>query len=384
MTLLIVFFQGILSFFSPCVFPLLPVYMSYFSGQKKNILLQTFFFVLGISCTFFLLGLGFTTVGQFFSAHQALLAKISGVIMVLFGLYQFGLFGRIAAIETEHRLSFTSSKMNVVSAFVLGFTFSFAWTPCIGPTLTSVLLMTGTESTMMSGLGLIGVYVLGFIIPFMILGFFTNQFLSWAKKHRNIVKYTAKIGALLLIVLGVMTFFKTPLPIAKEEDKPVVKEEVKKEEEVKNDSNPFIAYEGNAADFTLKDQHGNMVSLSDFKGKVVIVNFWATWCGPCKEELPTFEKLSKELKDEVVFLGVVQEEEDVIQKFLKENELTYPILFDTTGQTFYDYQARGIPVTYFITQGGDVYVDMHGAMDEKMILEMIEQTKELGKQRLGQ
>ena len=104
---LTVFFQGLLSFFSPCVLPIVPLYISYFSGGTKTvdadgtihyprgrILLNTLFFVLGISATFFLLGFGFTALGQFFSDNRIWFARISGMIMVLFGLYQLGVFGR--------------------------------------------------------------------------------------------------------------------------------------------------------------------------------------------------------------------------------------------------------------------------------------------------
>ena len=145
---LTVFVQGLLSFFSPCVLPLVPLYVSYLAGgtgtvgedgviryPRKKVLVNTIFFVLGVSFAFFLLGFGFTALGRFFSDYQTWFARISGVIMVLFGVYQFGFFGKAAALEREHRLPFRLDKwaMNPVTALVLGFTFSFAWTPCVGP-----------------------------------------------------------------------------------------------------------------------------------------------------------------------------------------------------------------------------------------------------------
>ena len=116
---LTVFLQGLLSFFSPCVLPLVPLYVSYLAGGARDVdsdgniryprgrvLVNTLFFVVGISFTFFLLGFGFTALGSFFRSNQTWFARISGIIMILFGLYQFGVFGRSGALEREHRLPF--------------------------------------------------------------------------------------------------------------------------------------------------------------------------------------------------------------------------------------------------------------------------------------
>ena len=111
-----VFIQGILSFFSPCVLPLVPLYVSYLAGgtktvdengivhyPRKKVLINTLFFVLGISFTFFLLGFGFSAMGRFFTNNRVWFARISGIIMIMFGLYQLGVFGRSETIEREHR-----------------------------------------------------------------------------------------------------------------------------------------------------------------------------------------------------------------------------------------------------------------------------------------
>ena len=200
-----VFLQGLLSFFSPCVLPLVPLYVSYLAGGAKTVdkdgniqyprgkvMLNTLFFVIGVSFTFFLLGFGFTTLGRFFSSNQRLFTTVAGIIMVLFGLYQFGLFGQSAAIEREHRLPFRLDKwaMNPVTALVLGFTFSFAWTPCVGPTLGSVLLMASSAGSSGAGFLLIGVYTLGFVIPFLAVGLFTGAVLGFFKRHQKAVSYT--------------------------------------------------------------------------------------------------------------------------------------------------------------------------------------------------
>lgn len=141
---LTVFLQGIFSFFSPCVLPLMPLYMGYLSGgtkiigadgvlryPRKKVFLNTVFFVLGVSFAFFLLGFGFTAAGRFLSEYRVWFSRIGGILVILFGLYQLGVFGS-SVLGREHRLPFRLDRfaMNPLVALLLGFTFSFAWTPC--------------------------------------------------------------------------------------------------------------------------------------------------------------------------------------------------------------------------------------------------------------
>lgn len=211
-----VFLQGLLSFFSPCVLPLVPLYIGYLAGgaktvdedgvihyRRSKVIVNTLFFVLGVSFAFFLLGFGFTAVGKFFSGNRVLFARIGGVLVILFGVFQ--LFGS-NVFTREHRLPFRLSRfsMNPAVALILGFTFSFAWTPCVGPALTSVLLMASSASSSAVGYALIGVYTLGFVIPFLAVGLFTGAVLDFFKRHQRVVKYTVKTGGVLMILMGIM------------------------------------------------------------------------------------------------------------------------------------------------------------------------------------
>ena len=153
---LTVFIQGLVSFFSPCVLPLIPLYIGYLSGgtgkrgedgrmhyERSKVMLHTLCFVIGVSFAFFLLGLGFSTLGTFFKSNQLLFARVGGILVVLFGFYQLGFFGKSGAMGKEHRLPFKLDMlaMSPITALIMGFTFSFAWTPCVGPALASVLLL---------------------------------------------------------------------------------------------------------------------------------------------------------------------------------------------------------------------------------------------------
>ena len=412
---LTVLVQGLLSFFSPCVFPLVPLYIGYFAGGAKTVdedgtihypqgrvLLHTVFFVLGISAAFFLLGFGFTTIGRFFSENQYLFARISGVIMIFFGLYQLGIFGQSYVLERERKLPFRLDKitMGPLPALLLGFTFSFAWTPCVGPTLSSVLLLAGTAGNASKGMGLIFVYTLGFVLPFLAVGLFTRTVLEFFKKHKNVVRYTVKIGALLLIFMGIMTLtgfmngFTGYLSrfdgLFSEQTENIPEDS---EVEVPGESQEAVSDEDNnssveiilAPDFTLTDQNGNIHTLSDYKGQTVFLNFWATWCPPCRSEMPEIQKLYEEYgynEEELVVLGIaapdVGREGDInsVTAFLIENEYTFPVAMDSQGTITYLYGIRAYPTTFMISEDGSIYGYVEGALTEDLMRSIVDQTME--------
>ena len=385
-----VLLQGFISFFSPCVLPLLPLYIGYLSGgtgkwKEGKVLRHTIFFVLGISVTFFILGLGVSALGTFFSSNQAVFARIGGVVVFFFGLYQLGVFGDSELLSQEKRLPFRLDRfaMSRWTAFLMGFTFSFAWTPCVGPTLTSVLLMAATAGTRAKGMALIGVYTLGFVVPFLLVGIFTTRVLGFFKKHMSVVKYTVKIGGILMVIMGVMMFtgkmnsftnYLSETPSVESEQE--VDEEPATESE-ENSLSPALAFE-------LVDQYGNTHTLADYKGKVIFVNFWATWCGPCKAELPDIQQLYEKYKDsdDVAVIGVAAPDygqegsEEEIKTFLKEHNITYPVLMDRNQSLFYGYGINAYPTTFMITADGEVYGAVRGQITYDIMEDIIRQTKD--------
>lgn len=217
---LLVLLEGFLSFFSPCVLPLIPVYISYLAGngksvdangtivyERKKVLINTLFFVLGISSTFFILGFSFSALGVFFNQNKVLFSRIGGIIIIIMGLLQLDII-KLNLLKREKRfnLDLNRKKMNPIVAYIMGFTFSFAWTPCVGPALSSVLILASNASSSFTGNMLVLIYTLGFVIPFVILGMFTTQALNFFKEKRNLMKYTIKIGGIILIIIGIMTF----------------------------------------------------------------------------------------------------------------------------------------------------------------------------------
>lgn len=397
-----VLLQGFISFFSPCVLPLLPLYIGYLSGgtgkwKEGKVLRHTIFFVLGISATFFILGLGVSALGTFFSSNQAVFARIGGVIVFLFGLYQLGVFGNSDVLSQEKRLPFRLDKfaMSPWTAFVMGFTFSFAWTPCVGPTLTSVLLMAATAGTRAKGMALIGVYTLGFVIPFLLVGIFTTKVLGFFKKHMSVVQYTVKIGGILMVIMGVMMFtgtmnsftnYLSDVPGVESEhkaDEPILNEEVDDSKE-ENAANPNALPP--ALDFALQDQFGTTHTLDEYKGKVIFLNFWATWCGPCRAEMPEIQDLYEKYKDseDVVVLGVAapsmgqETSQQGIEEFLETNGYTYPVLMDANWELFQGYGISAFPTTFMIDVDGNVYGAIRGQITYDIMEDIIRQTKEGG------
>ena len=403
-----VFVQGVLSFFSPCVLPLVPLYVSYLAGgtgvvdengniryPKGKVLLNTVFFVLGISFAFFLLGFGFTALGRFFSDYQTWFARVSGIIMILFGIYQFGFFGQSAALGRERRLPFRLDRwaMNPLVALVLGFTFSFAWTPCVGPTLSSVLLMASSASSASKGFLLIGVYTAGFVIPFLAVGLFTGTVLGFFKRHQKVVRYTVKIGAALLILMGVMTltgFMNGITGYLSSAVGSVSPQQTEAAESAEPEASPQASQRPvvPAPDFTLTDQYGNTHTLSDYKGKTVFLNFWATWCGPCKSEMPDIQKLYEDYGKnggDLVVLGVASPRteqnpytnegtQEEVEQFLEDNGYTFPVVMDLTGETLYYYAISAFPTTFMIDSNGNVYGYVPGALTGDIMESIVQQT----------
>ena len=400
-----VFLQGLFSFFSPCVLPLLPVYFGYLSGvtaernadgslrfDRGRIMINTLFFVLGISAAFFLLGLGASAAGSALIKHQKVLTRAGGILMILFGLYQSGLLGEWGFLAKEWRLTFQFETMaaSPVMAFVFGFVFSFAWTPCVGPMLSSVLILVAVEPE--KGLVMILFYTLGFVIPFLLLGLFSETVLNLVKKHKGIMAYTAKAGSVLMIALGLLLFsgkldgVGTAAPQqSATQNSQQTENATQKDMQTQNVAQREKQTENAVAaiPFTLKDHYGKPHTLDDYKGKIVFLNFWATWCPPCRAEMPDIQKLyersPREGKDAVIVLGVAapklgsEKDEAGIKAFMDKNGYTYPVLMDKEGKLFEAYSIRAIPTTYLIDRRGNVIGRVQGALSAENLEKIIQQ-----------
>lgn len=208
-TLWLTFVAGVLSFLSPCCLPLYPTYISYISGvtfstgqqqsasRRLRAFTHTVFFVIGFSIIFFALGLSATLIGQFFAEYRNVIRIVGGVIVIVMGLALSGLLTP-KWLMMEKKWEFRGEGTSYLGSVLVGISFAAGWTPCIGPILAAVLVMSATQSAF--GISLILAYIVGFAIPFFILGMTLGSV-------RKLAKYGAilsKIGGYFMIVLGIL------------------------------------------------------------------------------------------------------------------------------------------------------------------------------------
>ena len=392
--LIVVFLEGLLSFLSPCILPILPIYLSILSNSsvenlknnqfnfiKSSLFKNTIFFTIGISTTFFILGNSVNLLSNFLTENKDLISFGGGIIIVLMGLFYVDIL-KIPLLNREKRFNFKAKEMNIATAFLLGFTFSFGWTPCIGPILASVLIMVSSSASHLSGNILIGVYTLGFILPFLLVSLFYNKLyksLDIIKANMGKIK---QIGGVILIIAG-MTMVYTGFDGVRaiyQKDKALIEQE----NQDNNEENSETPKRIKSIDFTLKDQYKNVHTLSEYEGKIVFLNFWATWCPPCKAEMPHIEEIYKEYglnKEDVVILGVAspnlgkEGSEEHIKKFLKEEGYTFPVVMDYNGEFVYKYGISAFPSTFIIDKEGYVTQYVPGGMDKDTMKYLIESGK---------
>ena len=197
-----VYVAGLLSFFSPCIFPLLPVYIGMLSTSGKKSIIKTVVFVIGLSTSFVLLGFGAGSIGSFLMSKT--FRVISGVVVIIFGIIQMEIL-KIPFLERTKLVDIKGKENDSIwGAFLLGFTFSLGWTPCVGPILASILFISSGGGNPYYGVLMMFIYVLGLATPFVILSLSSKYVLakvSAIKKHLGIMK---KIGGLLIIIMGIL------------------------------------------------------------------------------------------------------------------------------------------------------------------------------------
>jgi cytochrome c-type biogenesis protein len=212
------FGAGLVSFLSPCILPLVPPYLCFLAGTSLGeltaetplalvwrVLGRAAAFVAGFACVFVALGASASMIGQQVSEHLTLLSRISGVVLVVLGLHMAGAF-RWSLLMREARFSGLSKPVGPLGAFVIGLAFGFGWTPCVGPILTSILLLAGAESTVGRGAGLLAAYAAGIGVPFLAAALFTGAFLRFAERWRGRLAAIEMAMGLVLIGVGVLIF----------------------------------------------------------------------------------------------------------------------------------------------------------------------------------
>ncbi|GAC1358007.1 MAG: cytochrome c biogenesis protein CcdA [Ktedonobacteraceae bacterium] len=224
----IAFIAGLASFLSPCVLPLVPIYLAQLVGQSVSqaqttlhgqvaapkplaptrlaTFLHAAIFVFGFTLSFVALGATASTLGSFLRLHLVILRQVGGILMILIGLHLTGIL-KLPFLYQQKRFTFTPTRPGYPASFLIGIIFAIAWTPCIGPILTSILILAANAPTLQQGVWLLLAYSLGLGVPFLFLGLGLNQLsraLKWLKPHLGKIEIAT---GLLMIVVGMMIFF---------------------------------------------------------------------------------------------------------------------------------------------------------------------------------
>lgn len=221
-SLFMAFAGGLLSFFSPCVIPVIPSYVSFITGISfeeltgeqnrdkimKATLKNSLFFIAGFSLIFILLGASSSFLGELLSRYQVAVRKVGGVLIVVMGLSIAGVL-KIGLLSREKRLHLRNKPAGLFGSFLAGTAFAAGWTPCIGPVLGSILLYASAAHSVASGMGMLTAYALGLGIPFLITSLAINTAISYFRKIHRVMRVVSAVSGLFLVITGVMLFTGT-------------------------------------------------------------------------------------------------------------------------------------------------------------------------------
>ncbi len=209
---------GLLSFFTPCILPMVPFYLSYMAGlsvtelrgdgaiapgAQRRLVLSSVLFALGVSTIFVLLGMGATALGQVFTQYLEPLSWVAAAILLVFGLHFLGVI-KVPLLYREARLEGGGKPTSIWGAYVMGLAFGFGWTPCVGPALAAILMIASGMGDITHGGLLLAAYGAGMTAPFVVAALFSGPFLRWTARHRDKLKYVEKVMGAMLILFAIL------------------------------------------------------------------------------------------------------------------------------------------------------------------------------------
>ncbi|MBY6003629.1 cytochrome c biogenesis protein CcdA [Salipiger bermudensis] len=209
---------GLLSFFTPCILPMVPFYLCYMAGismaelrddagiepgAQRRLVLSALVFAAGVTTIFVLLGMGATAVGQAFADWKQPLSYVAAGVLLVFGLHFLGVI-RVPLLHREARMESKAEPTSVLGAYVMGLAFGFGWTPCVGPALASILMIASGMGDIFRGGLLLLVYGIGMTAPFVVAALFSGPFLRWTARHRGKLQYVEKLMGVMLILFAIL------------------------------------------------------------------------------------------------------------------------------------------------------------------------------------
>ncbi|GAA6193904.1 cytochrome c biogenesis protein CcdA [Phaeobacter gallaeciensis] len=211
-------FAGLLSFFTPCILPMVPFYLSYMGGlsmselrgdgeiapgAQRRLLISAVMFAAGVTTIFMLLGMGATALGQVLGQYLDTLSYVAAVILLVFGLHFLGVI-KVPLLYREARMESSAEATTVLGAYLMGLAFGFGWTPCVGPALASILMIASGMGDIWRGAVLLFFYGAGMTAPFIVAALFAKPFLAWVQRHRAAFAWVEKGMGVMLIVFAIL------------------------------------------------------------------------------------------------------------------------------------------------------------------------------------
>jgi cytochrome c-type biogenesis protein len=407
-------------------------------GSTGKLLSSAFAFVVGFSAVFITMGATASAVGAFLLRNRSLLAPIAGALIILFGLHLIGWLVKISvrvgiivgvvlvAIGTflifrtgvhlvlkpvhfyaaslifllgpsltrwlnrdVHMNNVGGNQPGMVSGFLLGFAFALGWTPCIGPILTTVLAIAATREKVTEGIILLTLYSAGLAIPFLLTAVGIGRFLKFYQKFRRHLHTVEVFSGVLLLVIGGLIFANGLTYISGNIqglnpevwiDKWMPHGAIASATSVPR-ANANLAPE---PDVTFKNLQGGDVPLAGLKGKVVLVNFWATWCEPCRGEIPVLIGLQDRYSSKgFTLLGASMDEDGpkAVDPFIHDTRfnvdgtqqtMNYPIVLGSDAITDKFGGLLGMPTSYLISRDGKIVKKYIGVVNETEVTKDIE------------
>src|SRR6266699_4237845 len=376
--ILIAFAGGLLSFLSPYGLPLVPGNTSLMLGvsidhlkaeggvsSRRAVILNSLAFNAGLSVIFLALG---GTAGLLGAAiiNNVWVRVIGGLVIIVFGLHLIGLL-KIKYLYKDTRQFSNEKPRGMLGSLTLGIAFAAGWTPCIGPILGGIIGLAATSGGWKNGLLLSAFYSAGLAVPFLLTGLGINQFLSFYSKFRRHLHKVEVVSGVILILIGglVMTNRVTLLassrlagwlPNLESRLKPIGVPETKAPDNASVKQN-FPA----APDVQFTKLDGSSLHLKDLRGRVVLLNFWATWCVPCRNEIPSLSAMQKDLEARgLSVIGVSYDDTaDLVQRFQKDIPQSYQIVLGGR-EVGAQLPASPLPTTYIIDREGRIRDKMIG------------------------
>ncbi len=376
--IVISFAAGILSFLSPCVLPLVPGYISLISGvsidrlkegtsSRRAVILNSLAFNAGLSVIFLVLGTTAGLVGAAITSNPWI-RIIGGIVIIAFGLQLIGLL-KITALYKDTRFFSDEKPRGMLGSATLGMAFAAGWTPCIGPILGGIIGLAATSGGWRSGFVLSAFYSAGLALPFLLTGLGINQFLGFYKNFRKHLHKVEVASGIVLIVVGLLVMSGQSTLLATSRFMawiPNLEGMLKlKQQSPAEAPAPSAKFEP-LPDVEFQTLSGKPYRLTELKGQVVLLNFWATYCIPCREEIPALNSLQHELESQglKVVGASLDDSADGVNAYQKEvAKFDYEVLIGGS-EAKVKFQQSVLPTTYLIDRQGRIRQKIIGARDK--------------------